>query len=69
MDKSNWSLIFERPNRREREGERKREKKRKRKRRRREEEVKPKSKRYGFYDFCMELGIDLNRYMFVGCGL
>ena len=27
------------------------------------------AKRYGSYDFCMELGIDLNRYMFVGCGL
>ena len=24
---------------------------------------------YGFYDFCMELGIDLNGYVFVGCGL
>ena len=25
--------------------------------------------RYGFYDLCMELGTDLNGYMFVGCGL
>ena len=44
MDKNIWSLIFERPNRREREGKRKREKKRKRKRRRREEEVKQSKK-------------------------
>ena len=46
-DKSNWSLIFERPNRREREGKRKREKKRKRKRRRREDEEDGGAKRYG----------------------
>ena len=46
-DKSNWSLIFEIPNRREREGKRKREKKRKRKRRRKEEEEDGGAKRYG----------------------
>ena len=45
--RANWSLIFERPNRREREGKRKREKKRKRKRRRREEEEDGGAKRYG----------------------
>ena len=37
-DKSKWSLIFERPNRREREEKRKRERKRKRKRREEEGE-------------------------------
>ena len=36
-------------------GEGERKKKRKRKRRRREEKVEPTSKRYGFYDFGMEL--------------
>ena len=41
-DKSKWSLIFERPNRREK-GEDEREKKRKRKRRRREERKKERS--------------------------
>ena len=47
MDKSNWSLIFERPNRREREG---RGKERRRGRGREEEEERKKMeepKRYG----------------------
>ena len=45
----------------------------KRRGRGREEEEKKRSsrknQRYGSYDFCMELGIDLNRYMLwvVGC--
>ena len=58
MDKSNWSLIFERPNRRE--------KKRKRKRREEEREIK---KVWIIVRFGMELCIDLHGYMFVGCGL
>ena len=68
---SNW----EREPWRGREEKRKREKKRKRKRRIREEKFKQDQRygttkfEYGFYDFRMELGIDLNRYMFVGCGL
>ena len=60
-----WSQIG--GARREREGRAK--KRRGRGRRRREEEKEESSQRYGFYDLCMELGIDLNGYMFVGCGL
>ena len=59
MDKSNWSLIFERPNRREREG---RGKERRRGRGREEEEkggrrreVQARPKRYGTMTFSMDL--------------
>ena len=56
MDKSNWSLIFERPNSRERErGEEKREEEeeevKKRRRRGRMREVQARPKRYGTLDF------------------
>ena len=45
MDKSIWSLIFERPNRREREGKRKRERGEEEKREEEEEEEEEKRKK------------------------
>ena len=65
-DKSKWSLIFERPNRRERGEEEKREEEEEeeKKKRREEEGEKFKQGQKG-----MELCIDLYGYMFVGCGL
>ena len=59
MDKSNWSLIFERPNRRERGEEKKREEEEEEeKKKRREEERKIKGMEsnleYGTMNFCME---------------
>ena len=63
-DKSKWSLIFERPGRRERGEEEKREEDEEKKKRREEEGEKFKQGQKG-----MELCIYLYRYMFVGCGL
>ena len=64
MDKSNWSLIFERPKRREekREGEKEKKKKRKRKKKKkREEEEEENQAKVWIHDFCMDsmiFGID-----------
>ena len=61
-DKSNWSLIFERPKNVKERGEWEKKKKRKRMRRRRKEKEKGRVKG-------MELCIYLYGYKFVGCSL
>ena len=61
-----WSQIG--GTRREKKG-RERERAKGEKKRKKMEESRSRPTRYGFYDLCMELGIDLNGYMFVGCGL
>ena len=69
LDKSNWSLIFERPKNVKEERRRGEEEERKRKRRRREEKEKGREKKYGTMTMSMELCIVLYGYMFVGCEL
>ena len=70
MDKSNWSLIFERPKRRE---ERRRGKEIRRGRGREEEEKRReeerKIKKVWNLTFSMDYLDLLYGYMFVGCGL